>query len=86
MAPTLRRRDWRTTPAQELTTRRSNAHGLRCQRGCRPGMDASRAGGGGHLLRRSLRSLRSVIRRQDPPAAGCGNAVLAGHERERHDL
>ena len=37
--------------------------------GARPGKDAARAGGGGHVLRRSLRSLRRVIRRQDAPAA-----------------
>jgi hypothetical protein len=35
--------------------------------GARPGKDGPRAGGGGHALRRSLRSL-SRVRRQDPPA------------------
>jgi hypothetical protein len=40
--------------------------------GARPSKDGVRAGGGGHVLRRSLRSLRSVIRRQDPPATDCG--------------
>ena len=51
-----------------------DAHGPRHNGGARLGKDDARAGGGGHVLRRSLRSLRSVIRRQDPPATECGPA------------
>ena len=59
--------------AQELRSRRSRRCADRdASASARRGKDGPRAGGGGHVLRRSLRSLRSVIRRQDPPATGCG--------------
>ena len=80
-APLARQRGgrprWRDTAAESTgapARRRScgpkgvDAGGPLRARGARPGKDAARAGGGGHVLRRSLRSLRSVIRRQDPPA------------------
>ena len=53
--------------------------------GARPGKDGDRAGGGGHVLRRSLRSLRSVIRRQDrpPPTVGPRSAARPARPRGR---
>ena len=88
-APLARQRGgrprWRDTPAESTgapTRRRScGREGSRrsadrdARRCARPGKDVARAGGGGHVLRRSLRSLRSVIRRQDPPATSCGPAT-----------
>jgi hypothetical protein len=85
-APLARQRGgrsrWRDTAAESdrVRSRRMSCgrKGSRRSRtatpSARPGKDGPRAGGGGHLLGRSLRSPRSVIRRQDPPAAGQGPA------------
>jgi len=62
----------RTNSAQELRPQGSRRSRTATRARARPGKDGDRAGGGGHVLRRSLRSLRSVIRRQDPPATDCG--------------
>ena len=66
-----RRAAARTTRRRSCGREGVDARGPRRGDGARPSKDGPRAGGGGHVLRRSLRSLRSVIRRQDPPATGC---------------